>query len=174
MNTFAIAAVLAVGWSGPGLAAAQCLELPQLLSIGAARSAVVHPETIALLPATEWQLQRAASPTQDIVWTSVATNALGAAQAQVLLRPYAGQPTPDVLLKTTQLACARQMRATLKRQGLKPVAVTCPDCEAQRYQAAGFVATLYSGLKGDFPYLLVVHPLAPAGAAPAPSAVNRE
>ena len=118
-------------------------------------------------------MQRAAAPTQEIGWTSVLTTTLGAAQAQVLLRPFAGQPPPDVLLKTTRAACVRQLRAVLKGQGLKPVPVTCPSCEAQRYQAADFVATLYSGLKGDFSYLLVMHPLAPAGRA-APPAASRE
>jgi len=174
MNSIAVVVAAVALWGGTGAAPAraQCFDLPQLLGIGSARLAVEHPESIRQLPAAEWQLQRAASPTQEIVWTSVQTTTLGVAAAEVRLRPLPGQPTPDVLLKTTQAACLRQVRSALKSQGVKPVPVTCPNCEAQRYQAPEFVATFYSGLKGDFPYLLVVHPVAPPAGTTAP--VSRE
>jgi len=161
MNTLAIAGAAIMLWSGAGVtkAQAQCFDLPQLLSIGSARQSLTQPERIPMLPATEWKLQKPASPTQEIVWTWLAANSDGVAPAQVLLRPLAGQATPDVLLKTNQASCVRQLRSSLKDLGLKPVPVTCPNCEAQRYQSAEFVATLYSGLKGDFPFMFVMHPV---------------
>lgn len=165
MNTLAIAATAFSLWAGSGVARAQCFELPQLLSISTAKMSVSKPERIPLLPATEWKLQAAASSTQEIVFTSFLTGADGKPQAQVLLRPLPGQLNPDVLLKTNQLACIRQVRASLKGLGLKPVPVTCPSCEGQRYQSNDFVATLYSGLKGDYPFMLVMHPVVPAGSS---------
>lgn len=171
MNTLAIAAVAAALWSGSGAAKAQapCFELPQLLSIATARMSVAQPERIPLLQATEWQLTKPASPTQEILWTSLQLNAQGVAQAQVILRPLPGQLNPDVLLKTNQNACVKQLRSSLKDLGLKPVPVTCPSCEAQRYQATDFVATLYTGLKGDFPFMVVMHPVAVVGSSPSVS-----
>ena len=172
MNTLAIAATAVALWSGSGAtrAQAQCFELPQLLGISTARMSVTQPERIPLLSASEWKLQKAASPTQEILWTSLLTSPLGVANAQVLLRPLPGQLNPDVLLKTNQASCIKQIRSSLKGLGLKPVPVTCPSCEAQRYQTSEFVATLYSGLKGDFPFLLVIHPTT---TAPAPPSVSR-
>lgn len=167
MNTLAIAATAISLWAGSGAAQAQCFELPQLLSIGTAKMSVSKPEQIPLLPATEWQLKPAASPTQEVVFTSLVNGSDGKPQAQVLLRPLPGQLNPDVLLKSNQAACMRQVRASLKSLGLKPVPVTCPSCEGQRYQGTDFVATLYSGLKGDYPFMLVMHPVAPVG-TPAP------
>lgn len=174
MNTFVVAVAAVALWAGSGTttATAQCFELPQLLGIGSARMAVSHPENIAQLPAAAWQLKPAASPTQEVVWTSLLSDANGIAQAEVRLRPLANQLNPDVLFKTNQTACVRQLRSALKSQGLKPVPVTCLNCEAQRYQATDFEATLYSGLKGNYQFLLVMHPRVVA-VSPAPS-VSRQ
>ena len=168
MNTLAIAAAAAALWSGSGnmKANAQCFEFPQLLSISSTRMALTQPEKIKLLPASAWKLQPAAAPNQEVVWTSLMTDAAGVAYSEIRLRPLAGQSNPDVLLKTNQVSCVRQLRSALKSEGIKPVAVTCPNCEAQRYQAPDFEATLYSGLKGAFPFLLVVHPKVAGSTAP--------
>lgn len=170
MNTIAIVGTALALCSGAGVnqASAQCFEMPQLLSISTARMSVSQPERIPMLPATEWKLQKPTSPTGEIVWTSLQPTG-GSAATQVVLRPLAGQLNPDVLLKTTEGACLRQMRSYLKELGLKPVPVTCPSCEAQRYQGTDFVATLYSDLKGGLPFMVVMHPVAPAGAPPAAS-----
>lgn len=170
MNTLAIAGTALALWLGTGFsqAKAQCFELTQLLSISTARMSVSQPERIPMLKPEEWKLQKPTSPTQEIVWTSLQSTG-GSAATQVVLRPLAGQLNPDVLLKTSQTACIRQIRSALKDMGLKPVPVTCPNCEAQRYQGTDFVATIYSNLKGDLPFMLVMHPVVPVGSPPAAS-----
>ena len=77
----------------------------------------------------------------------------------------------DVVLKTTQVACLRQMRSALRALRLTPVTVNCPNgCEAQRYDGVDYPATLYSKMKGDYPFVVVLHPLRQAGQSPPPAA----
>ena len=63
----------------------------------------------------------------------------------------------EVVLKTTRAACVRQLRVELKSRKLTAQPVTCPSCEAFRFPSPDFEATIYSQLKGDYLFVVVLH-----------------
>lgn len=79
------------------------------------------------------------------------------ARAGWRLQLRAQRPGQDVVLKTTQKACVRQPRAELKSRKLATQPVICPGCEAVRFEGPDVEATIYSLMKGDYPFVVVVH-----------------
>ena len=161
--------VLGCWGSLASVARAQCLSLDQMVSVGAAPTALAQPQDLAELPVNDWVFKGGIPRSRDVYWASVAPVAGGLSAATVTLRIQ--QRNFDVVLKTTQGACVRQMLSELKSLKIKPINVTCPNgCEAQRYDGPDYQATLYSKMKGDYPFVVVLHPLRQAPQAPPPAA----
>lgn len=138
----------------------QCLSLADLTTIAASPNALAKPQALAQLPAGSWVYKGAPPRSKEIQWVSAATSADAGgthSPAMFSLRPFL--QSFDVVLKTTESGCVRDVRSELKILKLTPVPVTCPGCEAVRYDGPGYQATLYSKMKGDYPYIVVVHPL---------------
>jgi hypothetical protein len=146
---------------GTMAAHAQCLPLVDLTAIAASPSALTKPQALTQLPAGSWTFKGTPPRSKEIQWLSAATSADADgvhSPAMFSLRPFL--QSFDVVLKTTEANCVRNLRSELKNLKLTPVPVTCPGCEAVRYDGPGYQATLYSKMKGDYPFIVVVHPLA--------------
>ena len=160
-------------WSLP--ARAQCLELAELLAIGAEPTALTAPQVVTALLSAEWSFAGPTVTSREVSWALAAPEGSTLAAARLSLRPQ--RPGQDVVLKTTLAACVRELRGELKSRKLIARPVTCTGCEAVRYQDPGFDATIYSQMKGDYPFVVVVHqvpasspgPAAPAGGGAAVS-----
>jgi hypothetical protein len=142
-------------------AQAQCLPLADLTAIAANPQALAKPEALTQLPTGSWVFKGTPPRSKEIQWISAATSADADgvhSPAMFSLRPFL--QSFDVVLKTTEASCVRDVRSELKSLKLTPVPVTCPGCEAVRYDGPGYQATLYSKMKGDYPFVVVVHPLA--------------
>ena len=135
-------------------ARAQCVALNDLLAIGADPTAQVSGKVGTDHLSFEWSYVAATPTAKETSWTFTPSGAL-APTAHLVVRPQ--RPGQDVLLKTTQASCVRELRAELKARKLTPQPVTCPSCEAVRYQGPDFDVTLYSQMKGEFPFVVVVH-----------------
>lgn len=67
--------------------------------------------------------------------------------------------------KTTHKNCIGDLRAGLRHAKLTAEPVTCLQCEAERYTAAIYIATVYNQQQNFdqgkvlYPFVLVVHPL---------------
>lgn len=147
---------------------AQCLGLDDLLAIGAEPTALTVPQVVTSRLSSEWTYNGGPTATsRDAFWTMPAAEGSTVYAARLMLRPQ--RPGQDVVLKTTQAACVRELGRELKSRKLTAQPVTCPSCEAVRYQGAGFEATIYSQMKGDYPFVVVVHQV-PAGMVAAPAA----
>lgn len=145
----------------PGRLWAQCPALDDLLAIGAEPTALTSPPVVTAHLTADWVLNPPAAGAREAFWTVPASD--GRASALLLVR--AQRPGQDVVLKTTQAACVRQLRSELKSRKLTTQEVTCPNCEAMRFQSPEFEATIYSQMKGDYAFIIVVHQVL---AAPAP------
>ena len=144
-------------------AQAQCIALSDLLAIGADPTAQTSGKVVTDHVASEWTYVGATPTAKEASWTFTPAGAT-APTARLLVRPQ--RPGQDVVLKTTQANCVRDLRSELKSRKLTAQPVTCPSCEAVRYQASDFDVTLYSLMKGEFPFIVVVHQV-PAGMPPA-------
>jgi|SRR6476661_1407610 len=141
-------------------ARAQCVPLAEMATIAADPKSSAKPERVTQLPAAEWIFRGTPAKSREIQWTSSASSANDQGTfvpALFALRPF--QQGYDAVLKTTEASCIRQLRSELKSQKLEPVAVTCPNCEAVRYDGPTYQTTIYSKMKGEFPFVVVVHPL---------------
>ncbi|HEX8328281.1 MAG TPA: rhodanese-like domain-containing protein [Hymenobacter sp.] len=164
-------------WKGVAASSvqAQCLELSSLLAIGADPSAATSTAAVTKLLPAEWKFQSSTPASREAFWSWPAPDGGAVPATKLTVRPQ--RPGQDVVLKTTQAACIRQLRSELKSRKLTAQPVTCPGCEAVRFQAPDFEATVYSQMKGDYPFVVVVHQVPSAKAttgstAPAaPSAV---
>lgn len=146
---------------GSTVVRAQCLPLADLTAIATNPKALAKPESLPQLPAGSWVFKGTPPRSKEIQWQSAATSADAEgvhSPAMFSLRPFL--QSFDVVLKTTEASCVRDVRSELKNLKLNPVPVTCPGCEAVRYDGPGYQATLYSKMKGDYPFVVVVHPLA--------------
>ena len=158
-------AILALQLFAGAAARAQCVALADLLAIGAEPAALASPKIVTDHLSFEWSYVGPTATAREPSWTFVPSGTSTAA-ALLVVRPQ--RPGQDVLLKSTQGSCVRDLTKELKSRKLKPQPVTCPNCEAVRYQASDFDVTLYSQMKGDFPFVVVVHQV-PAGSPPAAS-----
>ena len=147
---------------------AQCVSLTDLLAIGAEPTALVSPKSVTDHLTFEWAYVGPTATTKEASWTFT-PEGTATATARMLVRPQ--RPGQDVLLKTAQASCVRDLRNELKSRKLTPQPVTCPSCEAVRYQAPDFDVTIYSQMKGEFPFVVVVHQV-PAGMPPAAAATG--
>ncbi|GAB3588320.1 hypothetical protein GCM10027345_40130 [Hymenobacter daeguensis] len=145
---------------------AQCVALDDLLAIGAEPTALTTPKAVTDHLPFEWAYVAPTATAKDAAWTF--TPPLGEQKPIARLQVRAQRPGQDVVLKTTQANCVRDLRSELKSRKLASQPVTCPSCEAVRYQGPNFEATIYSQMKGDFPFVIVVHQV-PAGMPPAAS-----
>ena len=144
-------------WQGaaPSVGLAQCLALDDLLAIGAEPTALTAPQVVTARLSADWVFNGPTATSREVFWTLPAPD--GGPVAATRLQMRAQRPGQDLVLKTTQAACVRQLRAELKSRKLTPQPVTCPSCEAVRFQGPGFEATIYSQMKGDYPLVVVVH-----------------
>lgn len=147
-------------------ARAQCVALSDLLAIGADPTAQSSGKVVTDHVSPEWTFVGATPTVKEASWAFTPAGAT-APTARLLVRPQ--RPGQDVLLKTTQGNCVRDLRSELKARKLNAQPVTCPNCEAVRYQGPDFDVTLYSMMKGEFPFVVVVHQV-PAGMPPAATA----
>ncbi|WP_345236332.1 hypothetical protein [Hymenobacter saemangeumensis] len=130
-----------------------------MAAIAADPKSAAKPEKISDLPAADWVFRGTPPKSREIQWTSSASSANSEGNfvpAVFVLRPF--QQSYDAVLKTTENSCIRDLRSELKSQKLEPVPVTCPNCEAVRYDGPTYQTTIYSKMKGEFPYIVVVHP----------------
>ena len=153
----------------------QCLALDEMLAIGAEPTALTVPQVVTGRLTAAWAFTAPTGAAREAFWTLPAASGETVPIARLQLR--AQRPGQDVVLKTTDAACVRQLRGELKGRKLASQPVTCPGCEAVRFQGADFEATIYSQMKGDYPFVVVLHqvPTVRATAAPvsaAPSVVR--
>lgn len=82
---------------------------------------------------------------------------------QLSLRPLA--KGYDVVLFVRRLAVFNQLHRELDRQRLEAVSVTCigPKCLGERFTTASGTVAFYQGKAGDYPYIIVLHPLSGPG-----------
>lgn len=151
-------------WRGAAPALrAQCLKLSDLLTIGADPVSVTSPPAVTSRLGAEWSFKEATAASREAYWAWAGPEAGALAPARLTVRPQ--RPGQDVVLKTTQGSCLRELRSELKSRKLVAQPVTCPGCEAVRFQGPDFEATLYSQMKGDYPFVMVVHQVPAAGPA---------
>lgn len=166
MRIFILLALLGSQFAFAPAARAQCVALNDLLAIGADPTAQASGKVVTDHISVEWVFTAATPTAKEAGWLFTPAGA-SAPTARLVVRPQ--RPGQDVLLKTTQASCLRDLRSELKARKLTAQPVTCPNCEAVRYQATDFDVTLYSQMKGDFPFVVVVHQV-PAGMPPAAAA----
>ena len=147
---------------------AQCLSLTELLTIGAEPTALTTPKAVTDHLTFEWTYAGPTATVREAAWTFVPS---GTTAPTARLQMRAQRPGQDVVLKTTQANCVRDLRSELKSRKLTAQPVTCPSCEAVRYQGPDFEATIYSQMKGEFPFVVVVHQV-PPGMPPAASGTS--
>lgn len=153
-------------WVAPIASFGQCLSLDDLLVIGAEPTALITPQVVTSRLSPDWTFTGPTASSHEGFWTLA--DPAGGTVAGTRLQIRAQRPGQDVVLKTNQAACVRQIRAELKNRKLTSQPVTCPSCEAVRFQAPDFEATIYSQMKGDYPYVVVLHQVPPV-AAPVPA-----
>ena len=145
---------------------AQCVGLNELLAIGADPTALASGKVVSDHLSFEWTYVAPTATAKEGLWAFMPSGS-STPTAQLVVRPQ--RPGQDVLLKTAQANCVRELRGELKSRKLTPQPVTCPSCEAVRYQGPDYDVTLYSQMKGEFPFVVVVHQV-PAAAPPAANA----
>jgi hypothetical protein len=120
------------------------------------------------LPSIEWQLHQPSAGT--IYWSFVAPESneggtTGNPETRVELRRSNQQDQYDVVYKTAHKNCYNELRAEVRRAKLKVEPVTCLQCQAERFTAAGYTITIYNQQQGfaqgkmPYPYVFVVHSL---------------
>lgn len=159
---FFLLVLLWQGVAAPSLRA-QCLKLADLLSVGAEPAAAISPSVVTAHLGSEWTFNGPTASSREVFWAWAAPQAGAVAPARLAVRLQ--RPGQDVVLKTTQASCVRELRSELKSRKLTAQLVTCPGCEAEKFQGSDFEATVYSKMKGDYPFVVVVHQVPPAGGA---------
>ena len=144
---------------------AQCISLADLLVIGAEPAALTVPKVVTDHLTVEWMYAGPTAAVREAAWTFKPS---GTTAPIARLQMRVQRPGQDVVLKTVQANCVRDLRNELKSRKLTAQPVTCPSCEAVRYQGPDFEATIYSQMKGEFPFVVVVHQV-PPGMPPAAS-----
>lgn len=146
--------------------------------------------TVALLP-PGWVYRGRVGATGEVYWTSPGSLSQQDQEAELeaaswlSVRPsQAPGEASDVLFKTRSARYFEPLRRELKRQKIEPLPVTCRECVAERFETASFTLTFYREMKGEYPFVAVLHQLpppsrqAPAGAlsttAPVPAAILRD
>ena len=153
-------ALLFIGLACSLPAGAQCLSVDDMATIAADPKSPARPEQVNLLLASDWLFRGTPPKSREIQWVSSASSASAdgtMVPAVFVLRPF--QQSFDAVLKTTEASCIKKVRSELKSQKIAAVAVTCPNCEAERYDGPAYQTTIYSKMKGEFSYIVVVHPL---------------
>ncbi|WP_139926382.1 hypothetical protein [Hymenobacter sp. DG01] len=163
------AAVLAAFLAGP--AAAQTLSLDQLLKLSALPAGLPLQKMTAALFPPEWAYRGHVNQTEETYWTANATDYDYDTETEtptswVSLRPMPGGSV-DVLFKTTSNRNIEPIRKELKRLKFEATPVTCLECQGERYTGPNYSVTLYTGKKGPFPVILVIHQDPPIDATPA-------
>ena len=169
MRIFSLLALLGSQFVFASAARAQCIALADLLAIGADPTVLVSGKTVTDHVSFEWTYVAPTASAKESSWTFTPSGA-SAPTARLVVRPQ--RPGQDVVLKTTQANCTRELRSELKARKLTAQPVTCPSCEAVRYQSSDFDVTLYSRMKGEFPFVVVVHQVPPTMPPAASSPVS--
>lgn len=149
-------------------ARAQCITLDQLLDLSAIGTDSLTQRVARALPATDWTYRGPGRIGKEVYWTYkdplddyVAPD--GSSEAWLSVRPASNAHI--VTLKTVFPACVSSIRAGLRELKAEQKPVTCPDCEATRFESAQFVIDVYDRKKGPYPFIIVVRQ-APAKATP--------
>lgn len=154
--------------------AAQCLELASLQALGVAATgqSTAPPAIVSqVLSSTEWRFLGPVGNTRELAWTSRSAETplstpTPTPTLRLSLRPVQGRY--DVVLKTTDASCVRQLRQELTARRLKPQPITCPNCLGQRYLLPeGATVSFYSKMRGDYPLVVVLHPAETPAETPA-------
>ncbi|MCC3152504.1 hypothetical protein Q3A66_05525 [Hymenobacter sp. BT770] len=155
MRLFILLILLALQAVVPASLRAQCIGFADLLTIGAEPTALTSPQVVTQHLTSEWSYTAPTASSREAFWTLPAQNGAAVAACRLMLR--AQRPGQDVVFKTVQASCVRELRSELKSRKLVAEPVTCPSCEAVRYKGPDFEATIYSQMKGDYPFVVVVH-----------------
>ncbi|MDU0371990.1 hypothetical protein ACFPAF_16430 [Hymenobacter endophyticus] len=151
--------------SSPFASLAQQLSLEQLQKLGALPSGLPLQRMTAALFTPEWTYRGVITKTQETYWTAGDTLDNGAEPEEVYESSVSLRPMPggivDVLFRTTSARYFEPLHRALKREKLTSTPVTCLECEGVRYETAAYSITLYSGKKGAYPFVAVLHPAAP-------------
>lgn len=144
---------------------AQSVSLANLLAIGAEPAALTTPEDVTKHLPIEWDYKAPTANSREAFWALPAAEGLALPVARITVR--AQRPGQDVVLKTTDASSVRGLRSELKSKKLTGEPVTCPSCEGVRFKGPDFEATIYSEMKGDYPFVVVVHQVPAAVSGPA-------
>ena len=144
---------------------AQSVSLADLLAIGAEPAALTTPEDVTKHLPAEWQYKAPTINSREALWVLPAAEGLALPVARITVR--AQRPGQDVVLKTTDASSVRGLRNELKSKKLIAEPVTCPSCEGMRFKGSDFEATIYSEMKGDYPFVVVVHQVPATVSGPA-------
>lgn len=145
--------------------AAQSVSLADLLAIGAEPTALTTPEDVTKHLSGDWTYKAPTINSREAFWALPAAEGFAMPIARITVR--AQRPGQDVVFKTTDAASVRGLRSELKAKKLTAEPVTCPSCEGVRFKGSDFDATIYSQMKGDYPFVVVVHQVPPIVAGPA-------
>lgn len=144
-----------------GSVQAQTMPLDQLLKLGALPAGLPLQKMTAALFPPEWSYRGHVERTEETYWTANATDYEFDAETEKPLSWVSLRPMPngsvDVLFKTFAARNIEPLRKELKRLKLPVEPVTCLECEGERYLGPGYTVTVYSGKKGPFPFILVLH-----------------
>jgi hypothetical protein len=139
-------------------AAAQCLGLPDLLSLAMSSPRMRPAQLAALLP--DWNSRGAVTKGDDeLYWVLLPASAYNEdslAVAWLSLRP--NQDGRDVVYKAIKGNCLEALRRELARKKYPATLVTSlGGGEGVRFTAPTFTVSLYIRPKGPFPYVAVLH-----------------
>lgn len=166
MRIFILLALLGSQFFFAPAARAQCLTLADMLAIGAEPGAISTPTIVTNHLPSDWVYVGPSATVRESAWTFTLN---GEPSPAARLQVRAQRPGQDVVLKTNQASCVRELRSELKSRKLTSQPVTCPSCEGIRFQGPDFEATIYSQMKGEYAYVVVVHQVPAGSAAPAAS-----
>ncbi|MBG8556330.1 hypothetical protein [Hymenobacter guriensis] len=154
----------------------QSLPLEQLHKLSTLPQGLPLAKMTTVLLPVGWTYQGHLDMSPEVYWTTelMATDSLDGEtpESWLSLRPMPGNLT-DVLFKTQLARNFEPLRRELKRMKIEPTPVYCLEGKGERYETAFYSLTLYSGKKGQYRYIAVLHPIpVPSPMAPAaPAAV---
>lgn len=168
MRRFLPAACLAFCLAHPAVHA-QSLSLDKLLTL-AHFSVNLTPAQSSQVYLPEWtfspSLPTSQTPEERLTWGWWPSPDQQELPTTLLsLRPVHG--TLDVLLKFKHAGPFHQLQREMQRLHQEPLAVTCINCQGERYTLPDYTLSFYQGKPEPFPYIVVLHLSEPAPSRPA-------
>lgn len=167
--TLFLAALLTTVLSGS--VSAQTIPLDQMLKLSTLASDLPFEKMTPLLLPAGWVYRGHLKPNNEAYWTANTTDydfdsETEPATSWVSLRPMPSGVV-DVVFKTKYAANYDHMRRELKKLKLPVIPVTCLECEGERHTGPNYTFSFYSGKKGEYAYMIVLH------TTPVPAALAR-